>query len=73
MLLVILGQAGENAGLDYMLKVNTVKTRTHSLFTQGKFYYEFFIHMKLEQQKQIVFEFGKILQNHQVWLTILEV
>lgn len=63
MLLVILGQAGENAGLDYMLKVNTVKTRTHSLFTQGKHYYEFFHHMKLEQQKLLIFELGKILQN----------
>lgn len=33
--LILLGQAGENIGFDKYLKVNTVKTRTHSLFRQG--------------------------------------
>jgi len=32
LLLVVLGEAGEELGFDKKLKVNTVKTRTHSLF-----------------------------------------
>ena len=31
LLLVVLGQAGEQIGFDKKLKVNTVKTRIHSL------------------------------------------
>jgi hypothetical protein len=34
-LLTRLGAAGESLGMDRMLKANTVKTRTHSLFRQG--------------------------------------
>jgi hypothetical protein len=42
LLLVVLGQAGEQIGFDKKLKVNIVKTRTHSLFRQGQFYYRLF-------------------------------
>jgi hypothetical protein len=42
LLLIVLGQAGEQIGFDKKLKVNTVKTRTHSLFRQGQFYYKYF-------------------------------
>jgi len=38
-LLTLLGAAGESIGFDKFLKVNTVKTRTHSLIRQGMFYY----------------------------------
>ena len=34
-LLTLLGAAGESLGMDRMLKANTVKKRTHSLFRQG--------------------------------------
>ncbi len=34
-LLTLLGAAGESIGMDRMLKSNTVKRRTHSLFRQG--------------------------------------
>ena len=34
-LLTVLGAAGESLGMDRMLKANTVKKRTHSLFRQG--------------------------------------
>lgn len=71
-LLIILGQAGEQAKLDYLLKVNTVKTRTHSLFTQGKFYYEFFTQLKLEQQKNLLFEFEKLLNNQNIWCSVFD-
>ena len=36
-LLTILGAAGESIGLDRKLKVNTVKTRTHSLHLVASF------------------------------------
>ena len=36
-LFTLLGAAGEQLGFDRKLKVNTVKTRTHSLIRQGMF------------------------------------
>lgn len=39
-LLTLLGAAGESLGLDRMLKSNTAKTRTHSLFRQGCMLYD---------------------------------
>ena len=40
-ILTLLGAAGESIGFDRKLKVNTVKTRTHSLLRQGIFYDKF--------------------------------
>jgi hypothetical protein len=37
-LLTLLGAAGERMGLDRLLRANTVKRRTHSLFRQGREY-----------------------------------
>jgi hypothetical protein len=37
-LLTLLGQAGEQLGLDRALRANTVRRRTHSLFRQGREY-----------------------------------
>jgi len=37
-LLTLLGAAGEKLGLDRLLRANTVKRRTHSLFRQGRDY-----------------------------------
>ena len=39
-LLRLLGMAGESLGMDRLLKVNTSKKRTHSLFRQGCMLYE---------------------------------
>ncbi|MGH7041263.1 MAG: IS4 family transposase, partial [Acetobacteraceae bacterium] len=39
-LLTMLGTAGESLGMDRLLKSNTSKTRTHSLFRQGCTLYE---------------------------------
>ena len=39
-LLTMLGAAGESLGMDRLLKSNTSKTRTHSLFRQGSMLYE---------------------------------
>ena len=39
-LLTLLGAAGETLGYDRMLKTNTSKRRTHSLFRQGCMLYD---------------------------------
>jgi Transposase DDE domain len=39
-LLALLGDAGERAGMDRVLKVNTSKARQHSLYDQGSFWYD---------------------------------
>ncbi len=39
-LLTLLGAAGESLGMDRLLKSNTSKIRTHSLFRQGCMLYE---------------------------------
>ena len=39
-LLTLLGAVGESLGMDRLLKSNTSKTRTHSLFRQGCMLYE---------------------------------
>ncbi len=57
LLLNILGEAGENIGFDRKLKVNTVKTRTHSLFTQGEFYHLMFPRFSTDEQFRLLQEF----------------
>jgi hypothetical protein len=68
MLLLLMGQAGEQLGFDRLLKVNTVKTRTHSLFTQSEFYLHFF-HL-WRDDKQILFleQFQALLEQRGFWL-----
>jgi len=39
-LLTLLGTVGESLGMDRLLKSNTSKTRTHSLFRQGCMLYD---------------------------------
>lgn len=72
-LLLLLGQAGENIGFDKFLKVNTVKTRTHSLFRQGQFYLDYFRHFKPEQKKQLIESFGLLLEAHDFWLAFYDI
>jgi hypothetical protein len=67
LLLTLLGQAGEQIGFDRKLKVNTVKTRTHSLFRQGQFYYEWFERFPPDQQQLLLHEFNQVLQQHDFW------
>jgi hypothetical protein len=67
MLLLQLGQAGESLGFDKKLKVNTVKTRTHSLFRQGQYYYETFAHFPEEEQIKLLQTFESLLANQSFW------
>lgn len=69
-LLVILGEAGEQIGFDEKLKVNTVKTRTHSLFRQGQFYYEFFFRFTQNEQNSLMEKFSELLQQQDFWTDV---
>ena len=63
-LLTLLGAAGEAAGLDRMLKVNTVKRRTLSLLRQGTFWFHALPNMPDERAHILVESFDKILAEH---------
>jgi transposase len=71
-LLTLLGEAGEKIGFDKKLKVNTVKTRTHSLFRQGQFYYKFFFHFSPEEQHLLMHTFQQVLMKHDFWGLLFE-
>ncbi len=67
-LLTLLGAAGESLGMDRMLKANTVKTRTHSLFRQGCQYYAAIPHMKQERLEPLVQRFGEYVLCEPVYV-----
>ncbi len=66
-LLTLLGAAGEGIGFDKKLKVNTVKTRTHSLLNQGVFYYKCFNNFKVDEQEKILTAFNVLLAGPPIW------
>ena len=66
-LLTLLGSAGESIGFDKKLKVNTVKTRTHSLLNQGIFYYKCFNGFKVDEQEKILTAFNELLAEQPLW------
>jgi len=63
-LLTLLGAAGESIGLDRLLKVNTVKKRTHSLFTQGCFYFRAMVNYKIERFESLMKAYAELLNHH---------
>jgi hypothetical protein len=65
-LLTLLGAAGEGIGFDKKLKVNTVKTRIHSLLNQGIFYYKCFNNFKVEEQEKILTAFNVLLAEQPI-------
>jgi Transposase DDE domain len=60
-LLTMLGAAGEALGLDRMLKSNTSKRRTHSLFRQGCMLYELIPMMPEPRLAPLLARFGEML------------
>jgi hypothetical protein len=68
LLLTLLGAAGESLGMDRMLKANTVKKRTHSLFRQGCYYYSAIPNMKLELLEPLVQRFGEYILRESVYV-----
>lgn len=69
-ILTLLGAAGEKIGFDRKLKVNTVKTRTHSLLNHGIFYYKFFKNFTADEKLKLLTIFNEILEK-QPFLTDL--
>jgi hypothetical protein len=67
-LLTLLGAAGESLGMDRMLRANTVKTRTHSLFRQGCHYYASIPAMKQALLEPLVQRFGEYVLREPVYV-----
>lgn len=67
-LLTLLGAAGESLGMDRMLKANTVKTRTHSLFRQGCHYYAAIPTMKRELLEPLIQRFGEYILREPIYV-----
>ena len=60
-LLTMLGAAGESLGMDRLLKSNTSKTRTHSLFRQGCMLYELIPNMPEHRLLPLIHRFAEML------------
>ena len=58
-LLTLLGAVGESLGMDRLLKSNTSKTRTHSLFRQGCMLYELIPNMPEHRLAPLMEKFAK--------------
>lgn len=71
-LLTLLGAAGEAAGLDKMLKANTSKKRTHSLFNQGCMWYDLIPTMPDSRLKPLMEQFEKLLSEYRLFTRMFE-
>ena len=60
-LLTLLGAAGDSLGFDRLLKANTVKRRTHSLFRQGSLLYDLIPNMPASRLTPLRQRFGELL------------
>lgn len=63
-LLTVLGATGEALGYDRMLKANTVKRRTHSLFRQGLMLYDWLPRMPDKYFEPLATAFADSLAKH---------
>jgi hypothetical protein len=66
-LLTLLGAAGESVGLDRLLKANTDKRRTHSLFFQGSHYYAAIPMMREPDFERLAIRFGEMIREQRVF------
>jgi hypothetical protein len=62
-LLTLLGAAAEALGFDRLLRANTAKKRTHSLFNQGLYFYGAIPNMKVEKFRPLVQKFSELLHE----------
>jgi hypothetical protein len=62
-LLTLLGSVGESLGMDRLLKSNTSKTRTHSLFRQGCMLYELTPNMPENRLTPLMTAFAKAISQ----------
>jgi hypothetical protein len=62
-LLTLLGAVGESLGMDRLLKSNTSKTRTHSLFRQGCMLYELIPNMPEHRLLPLIEKFAEAVSK----------
>jgi hypothetical protein len=72
-LLTLLGDAGERAGMDRMLKVNTSKKRQHSLYNQGSFWYDALPNMPTDRLATLMAAYDETIREHEVFSEIFGV
>ena len=72
-LLTLLGDAGERAGMDRMLKVNTSKARQHSLYNQGSFWYDALPNMPHERVAMLMAAYDATIREHEFFSEIFGV
>ena len=72
-LLTLLGEAGERAGLDRSLKVNTSPRRQLSLYRQGGFWYRALPNMPDDRADALLEHFEEVLQEHAIFRQVLGV
>ena len=72
-LLTLLGAAGESLGYDRLLKSNTVKKRTHSLFRQGFMLYELIPNMPTERLRPLMERFSEMRNKQRVFKEVFGV
>ena len=63
-LLTLLGAAGESLGLDRLLKSNTSKRRTHSLFRQGCLLYDLIPNMPEQRLRPLIKQYQELLHQN---------
>jgi len=72
-LLTLLGAAGEECGMDRMLKTNTVKHRTISLFRQGTEWYEALPNMPAERLERLMQTYDAVVRRHEIFREVFGV
>ena len=66
-LLTLLGAAGESLGMDRLLKSNTSKRRTHSLFRQGCLLYDLIPNMPEARLRPLVERYAQLLKHNSLF------
>ena len=69
-LLTLLGAAGESLGLGRMLKANTVRKRTLSLFRQGLIWYERIPMMPADRLRLLTRRFGEMMRAEMIYPSV---
>jgi hypothetical protein len=67
-LLTLLGAVGASLGMDRLLKSNTSKTRTHSLFRQGGMLYDLIPNMPEHRLLPLIEKFAQAVSNAGVFI-----
>ena len=70
-LLTLLGSVGESLGMDRLLKSNTSKTRTHSLFRQGCMLYELIPNMPEHRLAPLITAFASAISQANEFRSLL--